>query len=359
MNICFLAGTLGRGGAERQLCFMLRALQGEGLNPKLLCLTRGESLEKEIRDLGVEVTWVGSSGNRLLRMGEIYKTAHAMKLSLIQSSHFYTNTYAGAVSKLMGIPSIGAIRSDLKSELRANPVFGKLHLRLPDRLIANSRVGRDNAIASGVPPHRLDLVPNVVEKRGSLNGSKASGGRFTFLFSGRLVWQKRPELFIQLAARLSASMPDRELRFLVLGDGVLRRELEARAAALNLLPARISFLGERSDVDTVYSEADALVLTSKIEGTPNVVLEAMSHGIPVVATSVGGIKDLVTKSRGILVDPLDFDGLTQAARKLVVDREFGRALGADGRRYVEQSHSVEKLGKSLIQIYNKAVGRSS
>ena len=92
MKICILAGTLGRGGAERQLYFMLRALVREGVTVKLLCLTKGEAFEEQIRELGVEVEWVGRTGNQLLRLYEIYKAVRAVKPDLIQSSHFYTNT---------------------------------------------------------------------------------------------------------------------------------------------------------------------------------------------------------------------------------------------------------------------------
>jgi glycosyltransferase involved in cell wall biosynthesis len=359
MNICFLAGTLGRGGAERQLFFMLRALKDEGLTPKLFCLTKGEAFEPEIRELGIEVEWVGQSGNRLQRLRKIHQAVRASDPGLIQSAHFYTNSYAGVVSKLLGIPSIGAIRNDLISELRANRAFGKLHLKLPDHLVANSSGAIDNAVANGIPANRLHLVANVVERRRpEANGSRSRpNDSFTFLFAGRLAPQKRPELFIKLAEQLYENMPERDLRFLILGEGALRRELEAKAAATRLPAMRFSFLGERQNVDEVFSAADALVLTSKFEGTPNVVLEAMSHGMPVIATRVGGIRDVVTETRGILVDPYDFDGLTRAAEKLVVDREYTRTLGKAGRRYVETSHSVNTLGQSLIGIYAKVLGR--
>ena len=319
----------------------------------------GEAYEQEIRELGIDVEWVGQSRNRLHRVRQIHHAISQAKPSLIQSAHFYTNSYAGVVSKLLGVPSIGAIRNDLISELRANRVFGKLHLRLPDHLIANSRVGIDNAIRKGIPANRLHLIANVVEKRrAESNGSRSRPhDSFTFLFAGRLAPQKRPELFIKLAERLYESMPDRDLRFVILGEGALRRDLEAKAAATRLPSTRFSFLGERHDVDEIFSEADALVLTSKFEGTPNVVLEAMSHGMPVIATRVGGIRDVLTETRGILVDPSDFDGLTRAAEKLVVDREFTRTLGTAGRQYVEASHSINTLGNSLIGIYSKVLGR--
>ena len=80
--------------------------------------------------------------------------------------------------------------------------------------------------------------------------------------------------------------------------------------------------------------------------------------MPVIATKVGGVRDVLAWSRGLLVDPSDFEGLTRAAEKLLTDRDLARELGGEGRRYVEESHSADKLGKSLVGIYSKVIGRS-
>jgi len=93
MRVCFVAGTLGRGGAERQLIFMLRALREEGIETKLLCLTSGEALESEVRESGVDVEWVGQSPGRLARLLRIISSIRKYRPDIIQSSHFYTNTH--------------------------------------------------------------------------------------------------------------------------------------------------------------------------------------------------------------------------------------------------------------------------
>ena len=138
MKVCFVVGTLARGGAEKQLVFMLQALQKLGIESEVLCLTRGEPYEEEINDLGFQVRHVGASKNRLSRLANIVRALRESRPDIVQSSHFYTNLYAGAAGKLLRIPSIGAVRSDLIYEIQSHRVTGKLQVSLPDMLITNS-----------------------------------------------------------------------------------------------------------------------------------------------------------------------------------------------------------------------------
>ena len=88
MKVCFLAGTLGRGGAERQLLYMLKALKGRDISTKVLCLTSGEAFEREIRSLGVPVEWIGKASNRPLRLLTVVDRLRKYAADIIQSTHF-------------------------------------------------------------------------------------------------------------------------------------------------------------------------------------------------------------------------------------------------------------------------------
>ena len=101
-----------------------------------------------------------------------------------------------------------------------------------------------------------------------------------------------------------------------------------------------------------YREAEILVVTSDWEGTPNVVLEASASGLPVVATRVGGVPEVVKEGEtGFLCDREDTDGLVSAVSKLVADDDLRRRMGEQGRRFVQENHSLERLGKSLAELY--------
>ena len=353
MNVGFVVGTLGRGGAERQLIYMLHALKTEGINSRVLCLTRGEANEEPIRDLGIDVEWVGSSDFRLFRLMKIAENVRRRRVDILQSSHFYTNIYAAAAARLTGAKSIGAIRSDLVSEIAANKVFGKWQLNSPQHLIANSALAVKRAVDKGIRPERIDFVQNVVDSAPDAERREKLSDEINLLFVGRLVKVKRPELFIELAKRLITDFPGKRLNFRMAGGGPLFGQLQELAAIHGLPPGQFSLLGETADMTEIYKSSDILVVTSAFEGTPNVVLEAMSHQIPVVATRVGGIPDILSDKCGILVDPDNFEELAVATASLISNPGMRNRLGTGGRAYVSESHSIEYLRKRLPAIYLK------
>ncbi len=353
-RVGFLAGTLGRGGAERQLIYMLRALQNEGLNARVLCLTKGEAFEQEILDLGVKLEYVGSSRNNVVRLNKIIGSLRRERVDVIQSVHFYTNIYSALSARAVGVTSIGAIRSELTSEISANGIFGRWHLNLPSMLVANSQIGVDRAIAAGIDATQVRLVRNAVDN-GTDQASLKRDHALNLLFAGRLVPPKRPELFIELAAALREKHPKRDLNFLIAGDGPLRASLERLATAKGFEGRGMTFLGEQANMSELYQKSDILVLTSGHEGTPNVVLEAMAHGLPVVATRVGGVSEIVVDSCGFCVDPADFSELVEATSILIVDPELRAEIGRNGRDFVRKNHSIDYLQRELTAVYSRIV----
>lgn len=353
MKVCFVVGTLARGGAEKQLVFMLRALQKAGIEREVFCLTKGESYEEEIRNLGINVKFVGASKNRVLRLLKIINGLRKARADIVQSSHFYTNIYAGAAGRFLKIPSIGAVRSDLIYEVESHKLTGKWQISLPQFLIINSRAAYERLVERGVSPDKLDFVRNVVETEegGAKNGFKNQS--LKILFAGRLDENKRPERFVRLASILTERFPQFNLQFQIAGDGELRGELEKKAREFALTPDKLKFLGVCREMNEIYRQSDILVNTSEREGTPNVVLEAMAHGLPVVATKVGGTVEILNDARGFLVAPGDEKALVNAVAKLIPDKNLRLSLGNRGREYVLQNHSLECLQKHLTGIYER------
>ena len=356
MNICFIAGTLARGGAEKQLIFMLRVLQQIGVSTRILCLTKGESYEDEIRDLGLTVEWVGESNNRALRLLKIIECLRHSRADLVQSTHFYTNIYAGAAGTFLKIPSIGAVRSDLIYEIKSHKILGRWQISLPHMLIVNSIAAHQRLLDRGVSPQKVEFVRNVVEN-GAIPtlSNELSDRALNIIFVGRLDRNKRPERFVRLAAKLNGRFPNLPLRFRVAGDGELKSELEIMARDHGLLPDKLKFLGVCPDMNKIYRQSDILISTSDSEGTPNVILEAMAHGLPVVATKVGGTAEILNESRGVLIDPGDEKELEKATAELILNKELRFRLGSEGRAYVAQNHSLAYLQEQLIGIYEKLV----
>ncbi len=331
---------------------MLQALRNEGVSSRVLCLSKGEACEREIRDLGIKVDWVGASQNNLLRLKNIISNLRRSPVDVIQSAHFYTNIYSGLAGRAVGATSIGAIRSDLVNEMSTNGIFGRWHLRMPNRLIANSQLAIDRAAAMGVDRTSLHLVKNAVVDGNDQTEFDSRDG-VTLLLAGRLVSEKRPERFIELAVELRVLHPGSKLTFLIAGDGPLRVSLE-NLVNENGLNDDVLFLGEQENMQDVYRRSDLLVLTSRHEGTPNVILEAMANGLPVVATRVGGIPGIVDDERGIVVDPESGEELVKAVSSLILDREKRIRMGENGRIFVRKDHSIRYLQKELMAIYSRA-----
>ncbi len=355
MKVCFLVGTLGRGGAEKQLVYMLRALRQAGIAVRVLCLTRGESYEAEIESSGVKVEWIGEAKNQVARLWNIVANLRREPADIVQSSHFYTNIYAGIAGKILTISSIGAIRSDLIYELKSHRFTGNWQISLPQFLITNSALAKSRTIERGVSPEKIECVRNVVEAEQKSEFVEAENQPLNILFVGRLDRNKRPERFVKLASILTKRFPHLPLQFQIAGDGELRCEVESLAVELNLLPDKLKFLGVCSRMNEIYRKADVLISTSEREGSPNVVLEAMAYGLPVIASNVGGTSEILSEERGILIAPGDENALVNAAVELIFSKELRQRFGFAGQKYVEQNHSLGYLQNHLTAIYEKLV----
>lgn len=190
---------------------------------------------------------------------------------------------------------------------------------------------------------------------------------------GRLTEIKNHRLFLQAAARFKETFAEAvpvRVRFVIIGDGKLRAELEEEAGELGL---DVSFLGTRQDPETFYPALDIVALTSLNEGTPLTLIEAMANARPVITTTVGGVLELLgepTKSakpsdpdyavcaRGVAVPPGDALVFAQGLAALIGDEDLRKRLGEQGRLFVMQSYSKERLLKDVSNLYRDLVGRS-
>ena len=171
----------------------------------------------------------------------------------------------------------------------------------------------------------------------------------------RLVPQKAPLDFIDAAGRLLREVPDG--RVLIVGDGPLRQQVEARCRTLRIRD-RVVFTGLRTDVPDLLAAADVLALASLWEGLPRVIPQAMAAGLPVVATAVAGNAEAVADGvTGILVPPRDPAALGSALAALLADRARAAAMGAAGRARVDE-FSVERMVNDLEALYARCIAGS-
>jgi glycosyltransferase involved in cell wall biosynthesis len=355
IHVCFIAGNLGLGGAERQLFYIVQALHRCGSRPSVLCLTNGDYWEQRIGMLGIPVLSVGQAASRLRRLGRMVRCAAGLRPDVMQSQHFYTNLYAVAVARALGAREVGAVRNDARSEVRANgSTMGHLSLRAPRVLAANSVAGLDNAVALGTTRDKLHLLPNVIDTElfspAAESHARLDDDAVRILLVG-IRPEKRVDRFLAIFSRVR-SATKRRVRAIIVGDGCDRAILEQRSRELGFTGDDVEFQGWVVVTAELYRNADVLVLTSDHEGTPNVVMEAMSAGLPVVATRVGGVPELVQHGEtGFIEDPADEDAMVAALLALVEDQSLRHAMGRRGRAFIEEHHALQHLPGRLASLY--------
>lgn len=356
VEVGFLVGTLGQGGAERQLFYIVRALRQAGAVPRLFCLDQNEFWEQPIKELGVRITWIGRAKSKVGRLLRLLMELRRHPPMIIQSQHFYMNAYTAAATRMLGLASIGALRSNGLMEVKdCGRIGGWLNLHTPRVLAANSRTALRYAVGRKVSPGRLFLLANVVDTAWFSPASGRRSGPVRLLSVGRLIPSKRFDQFISLVARLRLKLSC-EVHGTIVGDGPLKASLRAQTATLGLPPSAIEFCGSLSDLAPVYRQADVLVMNSEYEGTPNALLEAMASSLPVVATNVGGVSDIVRPGEnGFLVDCDDEEGLCAAVECLIRDPQLRSLMGQHGRDFVQANHSLERLPSLLSVLYELAL----
>ncbi|CUU05293.1 MAG: glycosyltransferase [Fimbriimonadales bacterium] len=167
--------------------------------------------------------------------------------------------------------------------------------------------------------------------------------------------QKNHALLIEAYAKVSAAVPNTVL--LLVGGGNafepdLPRQLEAKVAALNLSD-RVRFLGVRSDIPELLAASDVFVLSSEYEGNPLSVMEAMAAGLPVVATAVGGVPELVEPGTGILVPPRDAEALAHAMETLCRDPALRQQMGQKARAVAQARFDIRTMAQQYELLYMK------
>lgn len=362
LRVCFLAGCLNPGGAERQLWYMLRSLLPLGVHCQVLSLTNGEPYEERLRALGVPTIWVGQSRWKLWRLRRIVSEARRWHPDVIQCVHPFMNLYALVAARASGCIDIGAIRTDVVEEFGQMGLLGRYSLSRPTALIANSTQALETVKASGLAHKRLFFLRNAIDCdyfKPSYTWSVSPGDKDIWvLFVGHghpyKQRQKRHDVFLRAFAHAKQSVPSLQAR--LVGPDMPAPNLVELASALGVQDS-VDFLPAQSEMTPVYHSADIFVLTSDYEGTPNVILEAMACGLPVVSTSVGSASELVSDGQtGYLTPVQDVDAIAKRIVKLAENPALRRQMGKEARARVVAQHSLAMLGPRLWAIYDQVLG---
>jgi glycosyltransferase involved in cell wall biosynthesis len=200
----------------------------------------------------------------------------------------------------------------------------------------------------------LNVFSNYANRRGPFREELGIADNVTLVgIVGRLTEVKNHEMFLESVARVGLD----NVRYVIIGDGSLRASLEAKARSLGI-EKQVIFAGSRKDPEYFYPALDIVALTSRNEGTPLTLIEAMANARPVIATLVGGVVDLVGDDRGLGVRPYDVDAFAAGLGILIKDKMLRDKLGRSGFEFVEKNYRKERLLKDIEDLYGELANHS-
>lgn len=358
---------LNRGGPLRQLCGLVPALEGLGwAGPVLAGVV--EPTEPDgtaaLAATGAEIVPLPSlrrgidpaRDGRALR--EIVRHVRRVRPEVIHTHMGKAGAIGRAAGRLAGVPVVHTLHGH---HFDAAGVFGK-GIRVTERLLG--RIGTMLVCLSERQRHdvveRHRVVPAdrvaVIEPGFDVTAFRAGAGDaqprgddpFRAIWTGRLVDVKRPQALVDVMAAAPA-----DIVLDVYGDGPLRDAVR-HAVEAKRLGARITLHPAVDDVAPLVARADAFLLTSRSEGIPLSMLEAMVLGVPVVVPAVGGIPDVIADGETGRLAPAGDDGaLAAALGALAADRAAARALGARGRAMAEARFDAGRLAAETAALYDR------
>ncbi len=355
-------------GGQNQILLLMRRQRARGDDPHLAAprhaalYARAAEERFPIHPVAMRGTWDLPSALRLAGVALEIRPAvvhwHAARAHAL-----------GALASLLAPGPARVLSRRVQFPVRRS-IGSKLLYALPiDRIAAISEAVRDALVQSGVDAAKIEIVPSGIEPSPPVDPSRRSDlrralgaeeGSVVALTVSALARGKGHRDLLRAAAQATRTVP--RLKLWIAGEGPLRSELEAEGSALGLGP-RVQFLGFRTDIHSLLPAADFFCLATESEGLGSSILEAMASGLPVVATRVGGIPEVVEDSRtGLLVPSSDPGALANAMARMASDGGLREELGKRGRERAglfsadRTAEGTDRVYRAALKSRGKAVG---
>ncbi len=356
LKTVLLLQDLEFGGTQRYATHLLKHLNRELFDLELWILRGGEDMLPIAEECNVKVSYFCL--NSWVTPRALYRLF--WKLRRERPDVIYTltavpNIWGRLFSYIVGVPVIVSSWRGRKEQQ-----FESLLWRASNRVVCNAEALRDFVMKRhSVAADRAEVVPNGVDTDHFTPDPDLRSDEPTILYLGRMVKIKDPMTALKAFKILSDRVP--EAKMLMIGNGYLQPQLKAYAEQNNI-DDRVIIRNGTTDVRPYLRKAWVLTLSSVSEGLPNVILEAMSCGVPVVATSVGGNPEVVTQGvTGLLVPPSDPQKMANAVEKIITDSRLRDSMGEKAREIAVNSYSINAITslteKAIINASFDAVER--
>ncbi len=369
MRVVHISKSTGIAGSERHLLYLLPGLRERGVETRVLVLEDprrpARAWCRALEERGETVESVPIHAHLDLKLvGRLVQRLRALEPDVVHTHLLHADLYGLTAARRARVPHAVSSRHN-DDAFRHNPLIKWLNrrvMRQADRVIAVSgSVARFVSEVEGTPEHRVVTIhygldipcsqPNNREAARSRLGVTGDPDLALIGFVGRLVRQKGVDVALQAFAKAHQAHP--QSRFVIVGDGPARRELEAQAGRL-ALEESVIFAGWVEDASGLMPAFDMVVAPSRWEGFGLVVLEAMSHGLPVIASRAGSFPEIVIDGEtGLLVPSESPAALAKAIEELLVDPRRGAAMGRRGQSRAAESFSVGNMVDATVTVYEQ------
>lgn len=367
-RIVFVITTLGMGGAETQLVRLASGLKGRGWQVSVVSLIPMEYIAKDLEQSQIPAVSLnmrpGSPDPRAVLALARYLREQEPQ---IVHTHMVHANLLGRVARLFApVPVLISTAHNVNEGSRWREIAYRLTDMLCDLTTQVSEAGVERYVAVGATPRpKIRFMPNGINSnefspdpqlRAKLRGELGWQGQFVWLAVGRFAEAKDYPNMLQAFAKVQAQHS--EVRLMIAGLGEQMEAIQRLAQTLSLREA-VRFLGLRKDISALMNAADGYVMSSAWEGLPMVLLEAASTGLPVVATDVGGNREVVQEGQtGYLVPPSNAESLSAAMLRLMALPELQRQrMGEAARALVQQRYSLESVLNQWETIYAELLRR--
>jgi glycosyltransferase involved in cell wall biosynthesis len=363
-TILHVIPSLDQAGAEKQLCLLAERLPRERFDVHVFALTRGGPMHERLDAAGVPWQVIG----KRLRVDpqawlRLRRAIRRLRPDLVHTWMLAANAYGITAAMAAGV------KRRVCAQRCVDPWKGGLDLavdryvaRQCDRIVVNSSGVRDFYVGKGLPRDLMTLIDNAVcplptprrTREELLDELHLPEGARLLGCIGRLWPQKRVKDAIWSADLLKVIRGD--VHMLVIGDGPMREQVIRYRNQVEIRD-RVHLLGHRDDVSEILPHLDVLLSTSGYEGQSNVILEAMTAGVPVVATDIPGTRDLITPGEtGLLVEVGDRAGFAREVNRLIDNPELASQLATAARRRAATRFSVEHMVERHATLYEELLG---